>query len=289
MARPLDGQRVLLTGGSSGIGAELLRYLCAAGAEVFVGDLEPERVATHQGRARAVACDLSQSGAIYNLIDAAEDALGAIDIYIANAGFTYYGALHDSSGNPVAAAAPEAIERIYRVNLFAAIEGFVELLARARRRGRGLRSLFTASAMAYLPIPGYSLYASTKAGLHAFAEAQRPLLKTGEQLSVAYPIATRTSFFGEGAEQIPRPFPSQAAEVVAARIFRGLLAQRARIYPSLLFRVGVLFDRLVPLMWLYQRWEAWKLHRWLNTLPAAPSPVSPESEEVQEESTEAQP
>ena len=126
MARPLDGQRILLTGGSSGIGAELLKLLCAAGAEVFVGDLEPARVATYQGRARAVACDLSQSGAMRALIDAAEDALGAIDIYIANAGFTYYGALHDSDGAPVAAATTEAIERIYRVNLFAAIEGFAD-------------------------------------------------------------------------------------------------------------------------------------------------------------------
>ena len=289
MVRPLDGQRVLLTGGSSGIGAELLKLLCAAGAEVFVGDLEPERVATHQGRARAVACDLSRPDAVRALIDAAEGVLGGVDLYIANAGFTYYGALHEPSGALAAAATPDAIERIYRVNLLAAIEGFVELLARARRQGRGLRTLFTASAMAHLPIPGYSLYASTKAGLHAFAEAQRPLLEPGEQLSVAYPIATRTSFFGAGAAQIPRPFPSQAVELVAARIFRGLLARRARIYPSLLFRAGVLLDRLIPLMWLYQRWETWKLRRWLSARPPTRPGSSPEPEEGRGAPTEENP
>ena len=261
----LQGRRVLLTGASSGIGAALLRHLCAAGAEVFVGDLEPEKVERHGGAVTVAPVDLAEPGATAALIDAAEAALGGVDLYIANAGFTYYGPLHDAAGMPRAEASPAAIERIYRVNLFAPIEGFVELTSRARRAGRGLESLFVCSAMAALPIPGYPLYGSTKAGLHHFAESQRWLLEPGERITVAYPIATRTRFFDRGPRSIPRPYPSQPVEEVALRIFRGLLKGKKRIYPSRLFRVTVLMGRFLPVLGLYQWWERRKLRRWLAT------------------------
>ena len=90
--RGLAGKRVLVSGGTSGIGlATAVRFL-EEGASVFVaglagGELDAALgVLGQHGRAFGVACDVSKQAEVAAMVAAASDALGGVDVLINNAG-----------------------------------------------------------------------------------------------------------------------------------------------------------------------------------------------------------
>src|SRR5882757_6471256 len=86
----LRGKRVLITGPARGIGAALAEKLAANGARIALVGLEPERlaeVARRCGEGTFVAeCDVSDSEQVTPAVDAAAEALGGLDVVVANAG-----------------------------------------------------------------------------------------------------------------------------------------------------------------------------------------------------------
>jgi 3-oxoacyl-[acyl-carrier protein] reductase len=90
----LAGRVALVTGGSGGIGRALSGRLAAAGAAVAVGYGQHAEVAMDTaaqitaagGRAAAVGADLGDPAGPGDLVQAAEDALGPVDVLISNAG-----------------------------------------------------------------------------------------------------------------------------------------------------------------------------------------------------------
>jgi NAD(P)-dependent dehydrogenase (short-subunit alcohol dehydrogenase family) len=90
--RGLAGKRVLVSGGTSGIGlATAVRFL-EEGASVFVAGLDPAEldaalgVLRRRGAAWGIACDVSQETGVTALVAAADEALGQVDVLINNAG-----------------------------------------------------------------------------------------------------------------------------------------------------------------------------------------------------------
>ena len=96
MAQPdglLDGRVALVTGGARGIGLEVGRRLAAAGAAVVLADIAEgavqeaaRRLAADGARAAGVAVDVTDEASVAAAFDAAEAALGAVDVLVANAG-----------------------------------------------------------------------------------------------------------------------------------------------------------------------------------------------------------
>lgn len=91
----LDGHAAVVTGGSSGIGAECARTLARAGAAVVVGARSREalegivsEITSFGGRALAVPCDVTDPESVAGLAEAARDAFGTIDILVNNAGIS---------------------------------------------------------------------------------------------------------------------------------------------------------------------------------------------------------
>ena len=90
----LHGRTALVTGGSRGIGAAIVRSLAQAGAAVAVNYRERageanalvDAVGAAGGRAIAVAADVSQSDAVARMVQRVESELGSIGILINNAG-----------------------------------------------------------------------------------------------------------------------------------------------------------------------------------------------------------
>jgi NAD(P)-dependent dehydrogenase (short-subunit alcohol dehydrogenase family) len=90
--RGLRDKGVLISGGTSGIGLAGAERFLEEGCRVFVAGLEPGEVdaavavLAQRGRVTGMACDVSNPDDVASLIEAAEDALGGVDILINNAG-----------------------------------------------------------------------------------------------------------------------------------------------------------------------------------------------------------
>jgi NAD(P)-dependent dehydrogenase (short-subunit alcohol dehydrogenase family) len=82
-------QRVLVTGAASGIGLEIARAFSAAGARVFITDINEQALAAAQKKLPGLltgVCDNSKRTDIEAMVPAAVEALGGLDVLVNNAG-----------------------------------------------------------------------------------------------------------------------------------------------------------------------------------------------------------
>ncbi len=90
--RGLSGRRVLISGGSSGIGLATAQRFLEEGSAVFIAGLEPDEVSQamaglqQYGKVAGLAGDVSQETDVERLVEAALGELGGIDVLINNAG-----------------------------------------------------------------------------------------------------------------------------------------------------------------------------------------------------------
>ncbi len=260
----LQHARIILTGAASGIGAALLARLAAFPCAILAADRDAPRLSetlarlpASPARVTSFAGDMGKQEDVDALFAAAVERMGGVDLFIAAAGFAYYERL----------ARPDwdHIETIFRVNAVSPIYT-VEKMAELNR-GRPHRTVIVASAMGRLAIPGYALYGSTKAALHRFAEAYRLEAPDPAALSLVYPIGTRTRFFANSNDRAPAPlpWPTQSAERVADAILRGIERDARAIHPSVLFRLTLAVDRILPFTRRIEQWiEGRRFRTWLK-------------------------
>jgi NAD(P)-dependent dehydrogenase (short-subunit alcohol dehydrogenase family) len=157
----LAGAHVIVTGAARGIGEALARRFHTAGARVAVADvLDPTPVAESMDGAVAIVADVSTEQGNLDLIDAAESALGPVDLFFANAGVAVGIDLTTS----------EADWRLaFDINVNAHRWAAARLLDGWLDRGRGY-FCSTASAAGLLAQIGSAPYSVTKRAAVAFAE-----------------------------------------------------------------------------------------------------------------------
>jgi 3-oxoacyl-[acyl-carrier protein] reductase len=94
----LDGKAAIVTGSARGIGRATAELFVSEGAKVLINDLDAdvaEQAAGEiQGETAVHAGDLTKEGAADELVKAAIDAFGAVDIVVNNAGYTWDGVAH---------------------------------------------------------------------------------------------------------------------------------------------------------------------------------------------------
>jgi short-subunit dehydrogenase len=208
----LDGARILLTGGSRGIGPFIARALLARGASVTLAarsaeDLEAVRHSLGSDRVAAVAGDVTSEEDRGAMVADAEAASGPTDILVNNAGI--------ESILPFGEYTEEDIHAMVATNLDAPIQlcrlvvpGMLE-----RRRGHVVN---VASLAGMAPTPYNTVYAATKHGLIGFTYSLRAELHgTGVSASAVCPAFVAGAGFvtayadpnvrrGLGAETDPR-------------------------------------------------------------------------------------
>ena len=183
----------LITGASSGIGADLAR-LCAADGydlilvarrEARLRDLAASLTAAHGIAVRTLTSDLSVPDAPQSLVDAVGG--GAIDVFINNAGVGLRGPFAELPWDSQAA--------LLQLNLIAPIHLSRLVLPEMLRRRSG-RILNVASTAAFVPGPFMALYYASKAALLSFSEAVANELEgSGVTATVLCPGPTTTEFF----------------------------------------------------------------------------------------------
>jgi NAD(P)-dependent dehydrogenase (short-subunit alcohol dehydrogenase family) len=152
----------VVTGGGAGIGRALALALAGAGARVVVNDLDAAAAAAaaEQVGGHPVPGDAATEKGVRDLIAAAKEHLGEIDIYCSNAGI----------GAGTGPDTPEETwQRAWEVNVLAHIRASRELLPAWLARGHG-RFVITASAAGLLTMLGSAPYSVTKHAAEAYAE-----------------------------------------------------------------------------------------------------------------------
>jgi NAD(P)-dependent dehydrogenase (short-subunit alcohol dehydrogenase family) len=165
----LAGRRALVTGGGTGVGADLARGLAAAGAEVVVAGrrMAPlEAVAASTPGIRAVTADVTDEASVAALFDAA----GPCDIVIANAGA--------AESAPFGRTTLGAWNAMLAVNLTGVFLTFREGLARMEGWGRLIAVASTAGLKGYAYVAPYAAAKHGVVGLCrslALEVARRPV------------------------------------------------------------------------------------------------------------------
>jgi len=196
MASGLDpkGATVLVTGASSGIGAELAVRLAAEGAVLgLVGRDEARLGATlarcreHSPTSRMWQVDLAEWEQVDALARAAVDELGGVDVLINNAGIPKH--------KHVTALDPETAELVMRVNYSSPVRLTLRLLPHMVERGSG-RVVMVSSVAATLSSPGEGAYDASKSALSVFAEAMAiDVWDLGIRVNIVYPGVVDTPLF----------------------------------------------------------------------------------------------
>ena len=247
----LRGRRVLITGAARGIGAALAERLASHGARLALVGLEPEKmtaVAARCGEGTFVAeCDVSDREQVTRAIDAAAEALGGLDVVVANAGI--------ATGGPLRSQDLRSWERVIEINLLGVMYTDRAALPHLERSGGYVLNI--ASTAAIMRGPGMSAYCAAKAGVEALSDCLRiEMQPLGVDVGVAYFLFLDTDMVNDSEREMPllqkakaemprafsRTYPLAPAieEVVAA------IAERRRrvAYPRW-------FTKLIPLRQMF--------------------------------------
>jgi NAD(P)-dependent dehydrogenase (short-subunit alcohol dehydrogenase family) len=177
---PLEGRRVLITGAARGIGAETARRLHSRGARLALAGLEAElleEVAAQCGGAPVYECDVSDREAVEAAVDGAADALGGLDVVMANAGI--------AAQLPIVGGDPAVFEKTQAVNVLG-VYYTVRAAGPHIAHPRGY-ALLIASLAAAVHAPLLGAYNTSKAGVEALGNTLRVELKqSGARVGVGY-------------------------------------------------------------------------------------------------------
>ncbi len=200
----LEGQTVLVTGASAGLGIEFSRQLAAKGADIILVarrkeqlDAVAKSVSEEYGvQTYVYVADLSVENAPQKLYDRIKNDGLQVDILINNAGFGLSGFFSDSTW--------EKQNAMIDVNI-KALTQLTRLFLEDMKKNNSGQILLVASTAAYQPTPIYAVYGATKAYVLSFGEALRYELKRQKlniHVSVLSPGPTATEFFKVANQRI---------------------------------------------------------------------------------------
>lgn len=165
----LSGKRILLTGGTTGIGRATLELLAREGASIltFGRDenalAEALMVASAAGTVFGITADAATRRGIEQVFAAVDEKLGGLDILVACAAL---------GADPIDQMAEEDWRYVVETNLVGYLASAKGAIERMDKQGGG-HVLFVGSISVEIKAVGESVYSATKAGVQAFAETLR--------------------------------------------------------------------------------------------------------------------
>jgi short-subunit dehydrogenase len=256
----LDNCSAVITGASAGIGREFARQLGGRAQRLVLvarrrdrlEELRLELLTRNPGlKVEIQVADLSN---LEQVMELGRDVLkdNSVDFLINNAGLGDYG--------PVATAEPRRFNEMIQVNVLALTALTRALLPQMIAQKRGA-ILNVSSSAGFLPIPGFAVYAATKAYVTSFSEALRAEVRES-QISVCAlcPGPVHTEFMTVAAQGQPRSEAGpELAYVPVEKVVRaglnGIERDKPLVIPGSIMKIGMTLARLSPTALMRLGWR----------------------------------
>ena len=181
----------VVTGGARGIGRGIAERMVARGHQVVLTDVDGEgakRTADEIGAAEGLAHDV-RDPASHAEAAATAGRHGVLTAWFNNAGVGDDGTLSELS--------EETVRRLVDVNLMGTMWGMRAAIAAFEASGRGGEIVNTASLAGLGPVPGYSVYAATKAAIVSISMSGDVETRKGIRVHALCPDGVRTAMLDQ--------------------------------------------------------------------------------------------
>ncbi len=223
----LQGEIVLVTGASRGIGAAIADELASLGATVIGtatsesgANAIGERLAAHGGHGRAL--DVADAGAVEVLVEAISKEFGSISILVNNAGITRDNLLMRMKEEDWQAILDTNLTSVYRTS---------KAVMRGMMKARKGRIINIASVIGVTGNAGQANYAAAKAGIIAFSKSlAKEIGSRGVTVNVVAPGFIDTD--------MTRAMPQEAKDALVGQIALGRLGEPVDIARTVAFLAG---------------------------------------------------
>lgn len=246
--------RVLITGASAGIGAELAREFAKHGHSLVLVARSKDKLtalagelnAAHDTDALVIVEDLSRKGCAQAIVDELADRGIEIDILVNNAGVLDVG--------PFADTATDVYDNMVALNV-AALTSLTSLLLPAMVGRKFGRILNVASLAAFQPLPSMAVYAATKAYVLSLTESLSEELRgTGVKITALCPGLTDTNMVGAikaksaTAQATPNMLISDPKDV-AKQAYKATMSGQTILVPGIPNQIAAAWAQITP-RWL---------------------------------------
>src|SRR3954470_11983201 len=215
----------VITGSTAGIGLETVRLLAAEGARVVSSGRSH---APNAGEALHVSTDLSAPGAPAELIDAATQAFGRVDVLVNNVGTAYIASFEDVSDGEW--------EEMWQLNVMSYVRAIRAVLPQMRERSGGV-IVNVSSTAGKRPSTGMPHYSVTKAAVLSLSRLVADVYaKDGIRCNAVTPGPTATdAWLGQGGLADQQGDHAEVLAKVAAGRPLGRLAEPQEIASVIAF------------------------------------------------------
>lgn len=225
----LEGKRIVVTGGSDGIGRHICLKLAEQGCHLAIlgrdkarlGGAAEEASRLGAASARSYCVDFMDSAGIASAAALIIADLGGVDILINNAGIWH-------KAGPLDSISDEMLHRTVQTNLTAAMQLTQKLLPSLRAQGEAA-IVNVVSKSGVLAQAGQSVYTASKYGMRGFTDVlKEDEAVNGVRVAGLYQSGTNTGMFAKAGEDVPNDIFSEPGDLADVVVF--MLSRPAKLW-----------------------------------------------------------
>ncbi len=250
-----DGKKIIITGGSSGVGKILAQRLIKKGARLALVARDEKKLLSVKKEISEIAsagqavalftCDVADTSAVEKTFKRIAEELGTPDLLINSAGILREGYFENQK--------IETFREVMDINFFGTLHCIQSVLPYFKNNGGG-RIVNICSVAGLMGVFGYSAYCASKHALTGLTGSLRTELKYQNIIfHIVYPpefdspmVDEINTYRSEENRMIAKTIPKLSADKVADDIIKGIEKNQYEIIPGIATRLAVRSEKLLP-------------------------------------------